>query len=109
MRYICPLTKIWDRDTEGVVLDPDDVEDDEDNLPKYAKDHGLTYALSIQDIKGIVENAREQKKEPSDNPALCPRQAAASRLRRKAPGVYFAGCNGPPAASAGDCRRAFTV
>ena len=58
-----PVDQVWSKDTKGVVLDPDDVEDDEDDLPKYAKDHMLTYALSIQDIEGIVENAKGQKKE----------------------------------------------
>lgn len=58
-----PDDEVWGQYTKGIVLDPDDVEDDEDDLPKYAKDHNLTYALSIQEIKGIVDNLREQKRE----------------------------------------------
>lgn len=60
-----PDDEVWSKCTKGVILDPDDVEDDEDDLPKYAKDHNLTYALSIQNIEGIVENVREQKREPT--------------------------------------------
>ncbi|MEO3943820.1 hypothetical protein [Gorillibacterium sp. CAU 1737] len=61
-----PENETWSLETQGAVLDPDDVEDDEDEVPKFAKDHDLMYALDIQTIQGIVENAYEQKSECTD-------------------------------------------
>lgn len=51
----------WTLLTPCAVLDPDDVEDDEDEEPLYAQENGLTYALDVNRVKGIVRNAREQK------------------------------------------------
>ncbi len=56
-----PEDEEWEIQTKCVILDPDDVEDDADEAPRYAINNNLIYALSIQDIQGIVENAYEQK------------------------------------------------
>jgi hypothetical protein len=51
----------WTLLTPCAILDPDDVEDDEDEEPLYAQENGLTYALDVNRVKGIVRNARGQK------------------------------------------------
>lgn len=56
-----PEDETWNKDTEGMVLDPDDVEDDEDEVPKEAKEKNLIYALNIQIIQSIVDNSYQQK------------------------------------------------
>jgi len=49
-------------DSACAVLDPND-SDDPDTDPDYAIQHGLRYALSAQDARGVVENAMAQKKD----------------------------------------------
>lgn len=56
-----PEDEVWNGDTEGMVLDPDDVEDDDDEVPKEAKERKLIYALNIQAIQSIVQNVFQQK------------------------------------------------
>lgn len=56
-----PEDEVWNKDTEGMVLDPDDVESDEDDVPKGAKERNLMYALNIQTIQSIVRNVIMQK------------------------------------------------
>lgn len=56
-----PEDEVWNKDTEGMVLDPDDVESDEDDVPKGAKERNLMYALNIQTIQSIVHNVVMQK------------------------------------------------
>lgn len=56
-----PEEEAWDKHSKGMVLDPDDVEDDEDDAPQAAKQAGLGYALGIQTVKAIVQNAAQQK------------------------------------------------
>jgi hypothetical protein len=56
-----PEDEEWELQTTCAVLDPDDVEEDADEAPRYAIDNKLVYALSIHDIQGIVENAYGQK------------------------------------------------
>lgn len=56
-----PEDEIWNKDTEGMVLDPDNVENDEDEVPKEAKEKNLIYALNIQIIQSIVDNSYQQK------------------------------------------------
>jgi hypothetical protein len=52
----------WNLNTSCAVLNPDDFENEPDpDQPKFATDHGLHYALGIQVIKSIVENARDQR------------------------------------------------
>ena len=55
-----PEDEAWEKDTKGMVLDPDDVEDDEDDVPREAKEKHLMYALSIQTIQSIVSYLKQQ-------------------------------------------------
>ncbi|CQR56687.1 hypothetical protein JI735_29205 [Paenibacillus sonchi] len=61
-----PADETWDLDTKGAIIDPDDVEDDSDEVPEFAKKNNLMYALDIQTIKGIIKNALVQKVECTD-------------------------------------------
>ena len=65
-----PEDDAWEKDTEGMVLDPDDVEDDEDDVPRDAKENNLMYALGIQTIQSIVSNLKQQKPDISENDLL---------------------------------------
>lgn len=49
----------WNEDTPCAILDPDD-SDDPDEDPEPARQQGLKYTLSVQDVQGVVENAKEQ-------------------------------------------------
>jgi hypothetical protein len=51
----------WTLDSKCAVLDPDDVEDDADEEPRFAIDNNLKYALNMQEVRGILKNAYEQK------------------------------------------------
>ncbi|MRN57384.1 DUF7716 domain-containing protein [Paenibacillus monticola] len=62
-----PEDETWDLDTKGAVIDPDDVEDDSEEVPKFARENNLQYALDIQTIKGIIKNAFLQKVECTDD------------------------------------------
>ncbi len=61
-----PEDEVWNKETEGMVLDPDDVEDDVVDLPKEAIDNNLMYVLSMQMIQSVVKNAKEQRTEASE-------------------------------------------
>ncbi|SDN31831.1 DUF7716 domain-containing protein [Paenibacillus jilunlii] len=61
-----PDDETWDLDTKGAIFDPDDVEDDSDEVPEFARENNLMYALDIQTIKGIIKNALVQKGECTD-------------------------------------------
>lgn len=61
-----PEDETWSLDTQAAIIDPDDVEDEIDEVPKFAKDNKLMYTLDIQTIKGIIKNAYEQKTECTD-------------------------------------------
>jgi hypothetical protein len=50
----------WRLDSKCAVLDPDDVENEEDEEPRFAIDNNLKYALSMQEVRGILKNAYEQ-------------------------------------------------
>ena len=52
--------KEWTLDTECLIWDPDDVEDDNDELPRPAAERQLYCAISLQIVQSIVTNAREQ-------------------------------------------------
>ncbi len=56
-----PEDEVWNVDTEGLILDPNDVEDDSEEVPRVAKEKNLMYALSVQDVQNIVYNAKQQK------------------------------------------------
>jgi hypothetical protein len=58
--------KPWNASTPTAVLDPDDVDGlDEDENPAFAEQAGLRYVLSVQEVQGIVANARQQKSDLS--------------------------------------------
>ena len=65
-----PEEEVWELDTEGLIWDPDDVEDESDEVPKAAMDLGLIHALSIQNIQDIVYNAKQQKESASADDLL---------------------------------------
>ena len=50
----------WGLETPALILDPDDCEDDQEE-PAEARARGFRYALGVQDVKGVVENARQQR------------------------------------------------
>lgn len=50
----------WGLESKCTVLDPDDVEDGEDEEPRFAIDNNLKYALNMQEVRGILKNAYEQ-------------------------------------------------
>jgi hypothetical protein len=54
-----PRGEVWLLSTKCAVLDPDDCEDEEEE-PALARENGLSYALGIQDVRGVVENAKQQ-------------------------------------------------
>lgn len=58
-----PEDEEWDFESRCMVLDPDDVENDEDELPQQAAEKNLMYALGIQTIQSIYKNIYEQKKD----------------------------------------------
>ena len=62
--------EVWNLNTKCAVLDPNDVEDDDEELPTYAKKNKLVYVLTIQEIKGIIKNAYQQKKDCSEDDLL---------------------------------------
>ena len=53
----------WNLDTSCTVLNPDDFNEPDPDRPKFATDHGLHYALGIQAIKSVVDNAKDQRPE----------------------------------------------
>lgn len=54
-----PSEERWTLTTRCLVLNPDDCADNEGE-PAEARARGLRYALGVQDVKGIVDNARQQ-------------------------------------------------
>ena len=65
-----PEDEVWNMDTEGMICDPNDVENESDEVPKAAKERNLIYALSIQDLQDIVYNAKQQKEKASVDEVL---------------------------------------
>lgn len=55
----------WELETKGIIWDTDDVEEEEDEIPQIAKEHGFLCSISIQKIQEIVSNARQQVKDCS--------------------------------------------
>ncbi len=55
-----PDTLVWELETQVVICDPDDVESEDDEVPKIAKEMGLPLSIGIQDIQQVVDNARQQ-------------------------------------------------
>lgn len=62
--------EIWCVDTMCMILDPNDVEDDDDEAPKIALENGVSYALDVQTIQSIVQNISEQKRVYTDEELL---------------------------------------
>ena len=46
-----PEDEVWNKDTKGMVLDPNDVEDDEDEVPKEAKNQAVCLMVFSRRIK----------------------------------------------------------
>lgn len=61
---------MWTLNSECTVLDPDDVEDDADEEPKFAAENNMKYALSMQDLQSIVDNAYQQNPNCTENDLL---------------------------------------
>jgi hypothetical protein len=60
------MQRPWTEESHCAVLDPDDIEDaDSDDDPEFAVRHGLRYALTISATQDIVDNAQQQKVQPS--------------------------------------------
>jgi hypothetical protein len=64
-----PENHDWSLDSRCAVLDLDDLGEDEDR-PRFAADNGLIYAMTIQQLQGIVSNARQQWPECSPEDLL---------------------------------------
>lgn len=60
-----PDTVVWTLETKAVICDPDDVESEDDEIPQIAKEMGLPLSIGIQDIKQVVNHARQQVKDCS--------------------------------------------
>ena len=53
----------WNESTQCAVLHSDDLEKEPDlDRPRVAVENGLYYALEMQVIESIVENARDQRR-----------------------------------------------
>ena len=65
-----PEDEIWGIDTKCMILDPNDVEDEDDEAPQIALENELSYALDVQSIQAIVQNISEQKKDFTDEDLL---------------------------------------
>ncbi|RGE19262.1 hypothetical protein [Leucobacter sp. wl10] len=52
-------------ETPVLVWDVDDVVDDGSDLPAAARALGYEYLIGIQDVRGVVENARAQRPAPT--------------------------------------------
>lgn len=65
-----PENEVWDKHTKGLIRDPDDMENEEDELPKAAIENHFIYTLDIRSIQLIVENAKRQKQNISDDDLL---------------------------------------
>jgi len=59
-----PAEERWTLQSKAAVLDPNECEPNE-GVPEFARKNDLQYALSMQDIRGIVKNAHQQKSDAS--------------------------------------------
>jgi hypothetical protein len=55
-----PFTEVWTEATSCAVIDREESEEP-DEVPTFANEHGLEYALLISTVQDIVANARLQK------------------------------------------------
>lgn len=65
-----PEHEKWNLKTKCMILDPDDVTSDEEEVPEQAKEKNLMYALNIDTIESIYENLYQQKKDCSKEDLL---------------------------------------
>ena len=54
----------WNVTTQAAVLDPNDSPDPEE-VPEFARQKGLQYALSVQDARGVCHNVLAQERDAS--------------------------------------------
>jgi hypothetical protein len=64
-----PRAMPWTLDSQALVLDPNDCEEAEEE-PSFAKSQNFRYALTIQDLQGIADNARAQRQDLGDQDLL---------------------------------------
>ncbi len=64
-----PKDDIWSLSSMCAVLYTDDLEDSEE-VPQFALDNNLVWALNIQDVQNIFENAKQQRFLCSDTDLL---------------------------------------
>lgn len=61
-----PEDEVWNVASKCLVLDPDDVEDDNDEAPQIAISNNLQYALDIQTVQGVIDNYKHTYDDLSD-------------------------------------------
>lgn len=62
-----PEDEVWGTESKCLVWNPDDIENEEDEVPKIALENGLMYALGIQTVMAIVDNYYETHDRITDN------------------------------------------
>lgn len=56
-----PASRDWTLESPAMVWDPDDVADDEQEVPEVVKERGMVYVLGVSSVQDIISNARQQK------------------------------------------------
>ena len=65
--YLTDDVSAWNLDSLAMIEDPDDVDsDDPDEDPLVVKAAGYRYVMGCQSVKSIVDNAKAQRKNLSD-------------------------------------------
>jgi hypothetical protein len=67
--YVFP-GKPWSLQTNCIIHDVDDVEDDKSDLPNVVIEHGFEYVCGMQAVQSIVDNAKMQITAPSEEDYL---------------------------------------
>ena len=55
-----PVGEKWHTNSKCMVLDPNDVEDDTEDIPTDAKNNQLEYSLDVNTIQSIYDNLEMQ-------------------------------------------------
>ena len=55
-----PEAETWHLNSKCLVLDPNDVEDDSEDIPADAKNNQLMYTLDVNTVQSIYENLEMQ-------------------------------------------------
>jgi hypothetical protein len=63
-----PGDEEWSLDTPCAILEVDPY--DGSDVPLFAREHGLAYALSADQVQDVVDNAREQVATPTPEQVL---------------------------------------